>query len=112
MAVQHPSPRQLWPTVAGFDWDEGNRDKCAKHGVSIADIEALFRRPVAVFHDPVHSRKEERFKAIGKTGRSVFIVFTLRQRAGERFIRPISARYMHAKEIAHYEEEAAKARQR
>jgi uncharacterized DUF497 family protein len=42
----------------------------------------------------------------------VVIVFTLRQRAGESFIRPISARYMHAQEIASYEEEAAKTEQR
>ena len=64
--------------------------------------------------DPTHSRDEERFKAIGRTddGRSVVIVFTLRHRAGENFVRPISARYMHAKEIANYEEEAAKTGQR
>jgi uncharacterized protein len=27
--------------VSGFDWDEGNREKCRKQGVSIAEIEAL-----------------------------------------------------------------------
>jgi uncharacterized DUF497 family protein len=26
----------------------------------------------------------------------------MRRRAGERFIRPISARYMHKKEVEHY----------
>ena len=31
------------------------------------------------------------------------MAFTLRSRAGQRLIRPISARFMHAKEIAHYE---------
>jgi uncharacterized DUF497 family protein len=29
--------------ISGFDWDSGNRDKCQKHGVSIAEIEALFK---------------------------------------------------------------------
>jgi hypothetical protein len=29
--------------VSGFDWDDGNRTKCEKRGVSIAEIEALFR---------------------------------------------------------------------
>lgn len=29
--------------VAGFDWDLGNRAKCAKHGVTVAEIEGLFR---------------------------------------------------------------------
>ena len=101
-------------TVAGFDWDPANRSKCQKHGVSIAVIEALFRGPLAVFPDPLHSRVETRFKAIGKTeaGRGVFIVFALRNRGAATLIRPISARYMHRKELAHYEEEAAKAAQR
>jgi uncharacterized DUF497 family protein len=82
--------------------------------VSLAAIEALFHRPVALYRDHAHSRDEERFKAIGKTdaGRSVVIVFTIRQRAGESFVRPISARSMHTKEIANYEEEAAKNGQR
>ena len=104
----------MGPRVAGFDWDDGNRDKCGKHGVSVAAIESLFRRPVAVVPDPVHSRGETRFKAIGKSdeGRSVLIVFTLRLRGGETFIRPISTRYMHAKEVEHYEKEAAKIEKR
>lgn len=98
------------PRVAGFDWDEGNQDKCRKHGLSVAEIESLFHGPIAVFPDPAHSRSETRFKAIGRTnqGRSVLIVFTLRKRGDETFIRPISARYMHAKEIRYYEKEAAK----
>ena len=54
-----------------------------------------------------HSLSEERPRAIGKTGegRYVFLVFTIRERNNERFIRPISARYMHGKEVAHYEED-------
>ena len=96
--------------VASFDWDAANRDKCQNHGVSIAEIEATLQKPVAVFPDPRHSRAEERFKAIGTTpeDRHVLIVFTLRARNGETFIRPISARYMHRKEITYYEGAAAK----
>jgi uncharacterized DUF497 family protein len=95
--------------VAGFDWDEGNRSKCWKHGVSPAAIEDLFRRPIAVLPDPVHSKSEERFKAIGRTGkgRGIFVVFTFRTRRGKRLIRPISARYMHKKEMDQYEKETA-----
>lgn len=54
---------------------------------------------------------EERFKAIGRTetGRMVFVVFTLRTLRERTLIRPISARYMHHKETAAYEEEASKA---
>ena len=44
-------------------------------------------------------------RSIGTThkGRYVFVVFTLRNYA-ERgvFVRPISARYMHEKEVRHY----------
>ena len=57
--------------------------------------------------DAAHSRAEERHWAIGETasGRSVFVVFTIRERGGKRFIRPVSARYMHRKEVKRYEEE-------
>ena len=33
---------------AGFNWDAGNRKKCQKHGVSIAEIESVFSRPVVI----------------------------------------------------------------
>jgi uncharacterized DUF497 family protein len=100
--------------VIGFDWDRGNRNKCQKHGVSIAVIESLFHGPIAVFPDPEHSAREERFKAIGRAedGRGVLIVFTLREHDGETLIRPISARYMRRKESEYYEEEAAKTAER
>jgi uncharacterized protein len=95
--------------VAGFDWDEGNRSKCQKHGVSTAAIESIFHLPIAVLPDPLHSKSEERFKAIGRTdkGDGIFVVFTLRTRRGKTLIRPISARYMHGKEMDHYEKETA-----
>jgi uncharacterized DUF497 family protein len=93
--------------VAGFDWDTGNLEKCQKHGVSVMEIEGLFARPHTTRLDVAHSLAEERLRVIGKTntGRYVFLVFTIRERNGERFIRPISARYMHGKEVEHYEKE-------
>ena len=77
-------------------------------------IEGLFHGPLAVFPDPAHSGAEERFKAIGRTvdGREVFVVFTLRTQDDGTLIRPLSARYMHRKEVEHYEREAAKAANR
>jgi uncharacterized protein len=98
--------------VSGFDWDNGNRDKCQKLGLSVRTIENLFHRPLAVFHDPEHSAEEERLMAIGtsRQGRRVFIVFTLRTRGTGRVIRPISTRYMHQKEVEHYEKEIARIR--
>ena len=35
----------------GFDWDRGNRAKCEKHGLSIAAIESLFARRLAILPD-------------------------------------------------------------
>jgi uncharacterized protein len=100
--------------VAEFDWDRGNHRKCQKHGVPIAAIEAMFRQPFAVFPDPAHSHHEERFKAIGKSdeGRYIFVVFTLRWRGEIHLIRPITARYMHRKEVDHYEKEIARSQKR
>ena len=71
------------------------------------EIESLFIRPHAIRVDTAHSQSEERIRAIGKTaaGRYVFLVFTIRERDGGRYIRPISARYMHKKEIEYYEKE-------
>ena len=91
----------------GFDWDKGNRAKCEKHGLPTSVIERLFTRPLAILPDAAHSQRERRFRAIGRTdkGRCVFIVFTLRRKADEVLIRPISARYMHKKEIEAYEKE-------
>lgn len=92
---------------AGFDWDDGNRNKCQKHGVPLAAIEALFTRRVALLPQHRRSDAELRFRGIGwdDDGRAIFIVFTLRRRGGETLIRPISVRYMHKKEIERYEKE-------
>jgi uncharacterized DUF497 family protein len=93
--------------VAGFEWDAGYREKCQTHGVSLGEIEALFTRPVMMLPDQAHSMTEARLKAIGRTetGRNIFVVFTLREHNGQKYIRPISARYMHQKEIDSYEKE-------
>ena len=105
MAANPQVPGAIGIRVTGFEWDRANRGKCQTHGVSIAAIEEAFQRPIAVVPDPRHSTAEERFKAIGTTteGRQVLIVFTLRSRDGQIFIRPISARYMHSKEVEYYE---------
>ena len=91
--------------VAGFDWDEGNLEKCQKHGVSLAEVETLLRSDPGVAPDPSHSEQEDRFIAVGRNaaGRPLFVAFTFRMKDGQRLIRPVSARYMHKKEIAGYE---------
>jgi uncharacterized protein len=101
------------PQVQGFDLDDGNRAKCQKHGVSIAEIEALFMNAPRIAPDPKHSDDEDRMIAVGRTnaGRPVFVAFTIRTK-NRRLIRPVTARYMHAKEIAAYEKESAKTQNR
>lgn len=89
--------------IAGFNWDNGNWPKCGKHGVSREEIEQVLLSAPAVMPDP--NPDEPRMRAIGQTQakRHVFMVFMLRQQGGQTFLRPISARYMHQKEIDHYE---------
>lgn len=93
--------------ISGFEWDDGNLEHCRKHGVSRSEIEELFANPVIVLPDPAHSEIEPRRIAIGRTTlrRPIFVVFTIRERGGHRYIRPISARYMHKVEIKSYEKE-------
>jgi uncharacterized protein len=95
--------------IGGFDWDDGNRAKCQKHGVSTAEIESLFLGTPRVAPDPKHSQDEDRLIAVGRTstGRALFVGFTLRTRDRRKLIRPVTARYMHAKEIEAYEKESA-----
>ena len=91
-------------SLHSFDWDAANTKKCEKHGVSIAEVEFLFMHTPTVYPDPRHSGEEIRHIAIGRngTGRYIFVAFTYRQRGVMTIIRPISARYMHQKEIRHY----------
>lgn len=91
--------------ISGFDWDEGNRAHCRKHGVSNAGIEALLRDAPLVAPDLKHAHPEDRLIAVGRTGkgRPLFVAFAIREKSGRRMIRPVSARYMHAKEIENYE---------
>ena len=91
--------------VAGFDWDAGNARKNDLHGVSMAEAEQVFFNvPVLMLPDSAHSQSEPRYHALGKTidGRRLHISFTLR--GDGKLIRVISARDMHRKERAHYEQ--------
>lgn len=61
--------------------------------------------------DVAHSVAEQHFIAVGRipageegAGRAAFVAFTIRQVDGARLIRPISARFMHAKEVRRYED--------
>jgi uncharacterized DUF497 family protein len=88
--------------ASGFEWDEGNIDKnWIKHGVSPAECEQMFfNQPFVLADDVIHSGKEERFYALGRTdaNRLLFAVFTIRK----KMIRIISARDMSEKERKAY----------
>ena len=87
-----------------FDWDSGNTAKATKHGLTRNVIEGFFRLRPRVSPDPAHSMAEQRFIAVGRTteGRMAFAAFCWR----DGRIRPISARYMHIKEVRRHEDSA------
>ena len=90
--------------ISGFEWDKGNEQKNIKHGVTPAEAEQVFlNEPLVVLDDLKHSDSEQRYHALGKTseGRLLHITFTIRT----TMIRVISARDMHRKERAIYEQE-------
>lgn len=89
--------------ISGFDWNSGNWPKCGKHGVSKEEIEAVFQIAPSVMPDP--HPEEPRMRAIGQTqsGRYIFLVFMFRIIDEQTYIRVVSARYMHKKEVAYYE---------
>ena len=93
--------------IAAFDWDRGNTLKNEKHGVTMLDAEQIFFvAPLVITPDERHSKSEPQFRALGQTmlGRRLAVIFTLR--AGDTRLRVISARDMHRKERAVYEQEA------
>ncbi len=92
--------------LAGFEWDAGNRTKNKeKHDVSTGETEQVFfNEPLIILDDAKHSKAEKRVAAFGVTdaGRRLVVVYTVR---GDK-IRVISARDMHKKERAFYEQES------
>ena len=91
---------------SGFDWDEGNAQKCLKHGVTKEEIEDLFlSEGIYLSKDSEHSNYERRMQVYGETdqGKFLFVAFTFQEITNNIFVRPISARYMHDKEVGKYE---------
>jgi uncharacterized DUF497 family protein len=93
--------------ITGFEWDSGNEQKNANHGVTPAEAEQVFlNEPTIITPDVLHSGKEQRYRALGKSnvGRHLTVIFTLRK--NDTLFRVISARDMHRKERTIYEQEA------
>jgi uncharacterized DUF497 family protein len=94
--------------IEGFQWDSGNIRKNEKHGVHFQEVEQIFtNEPLLLLADEKHSRKENRYHAIGRTneGRILHISFTLREQNTR--IRVISARNANRTERNIYEKEKA-----
>ena len=89
-----------------FDWDDGNLEHVAKHGVARSEIEQVFRNDPLIVPDPYSDSIEARWRAIGKNDddRHMFAVYTYRPAGNRLRVRPISARYMRKREIESYEE--------
>jgi uncharacterized DUF497 family protein len=87
--------------IVGFQWDEGNARKNEPQGEA---EEVFFDTRLLVVADMQHSMQEPRYHALGMTldSRHLQITFTLRDAMTR--IRMISARDMHRKEKAIYEQ--------
>ena len=92
----------------GFGWDSGNLPKCLVHGVSLAEIEALFRGDVYVVRDAVVNGERRTLVFGDGSGRWIFCVFVWR----DDRIRPVSVRYMHDKEVKRYVQEISRLQKR
>lgn len=91
--------------VLEFEWDEGNREKPRKHGLTPEETEeAFFDENKVIFTDWKHSATEQRITLLGKTkkGQLLNITYTIRAKK----IRIITARPTNRKEVRLYEKKA------
>jgi|SRR3989344_5010925 len=80
-----------------FEWDEGNSEKnWKKHKVSQKECVEVFAHNPFILEDRLHSQKEDRYYAVGRTslGRNLIIVYTVRSEC----VRVISAREQNKRE--------------
>lgn len=84
--------------VVGFDWDKANKSKIEKR-MSLEEVEEAFTGQPYIAFDAKHSQEEQRWFLINHVRkRYMVVVFTVRKNK----IRPISARFMHKREIKKY----------
>jgi len=84
--------------VAGFAWNDGNREKCQKHGVTIAEIESVFAGTPAIGPDAAHSTAETWFLAIGRASSSRHVSSFYVARSERRQSDPGHQRRLHARQ--------------
>ena len=102
--------------IVGFEWDRGNRSNVGSTAFPLRRSRLFcFRRRVRSRSPMSGIRAANRGlspSAGPRLGRGVFTVFTLRRHGEETFIRPVSARYMHRKEVEYYEKEISRSQNR
>ena len=95
--------RDFVPDPENFDWDDGNRHKNLKHGISCEEVESLFCQDHYIFAgkiiEPAHPEWRGLILGHGDSGRAVALIFT--RRGGK--LRPISCRPMREGERRFYE---------
>ncbi len=92
-----------------FDWDTGNsRKNVEKHGVTGQEAEEVFFYYNLNLEDDKHSKEETRFKALGKTRESRYLMIVYTKRKDK--IRVISARDANKKERKIYKDYEQKAK--
>jgi uncharacterized protein len=73
-----------------FEWDEGNEEHIAHHGVTSEEVEEAFFDPARLTVDVYNTTTERRRGLLGRTedGRLLFVVYTRRAQA----VRVVTAR--------------------
>jgi uncharacterized DUF497 family protein len=87
-----------------FEWDEAkNRKNKRAHGVSFEESQTVFLDENAQrFHDPDHSKDEDRFLMLGISFRLRVLIVCHCYRASDTVIRIISARKADSQEETDY----------
>ena len=95
--------KDIFPKPLIFEWDKGNVDKnLKKHNIKNEEAEEIFFDDLSLLtEDSKHSKIEERYQLLGKSGKGnrLNVIFTVR----ETKVRIISARPMNRKERKLYD---------
>ena len=90
--------------IKGIDWDAGNWPKCGKHGAEKSEIEHVLEHMTFRIQDPYPNEIRYNTAMLCPSGRHIFVVFMYRTLDDGVYLRPISARPMHRKEVKKYEQ--------
>lgn len=90
--------------IKGVQWDKGNWPKCGKHGATQDEIEHVLEHMTFRTRDPYPEEERWNTAHLAITGRHIFVVYMYREQEDGIYLRPISARPMHEREVKKYEQ--------